>query len=341
MGWGTALPKKWRCSTADCQLPEELHGFCWAKEIDHNCFGALWHQHWPKRSAGGKEIVAILCAGITDCIDNGQTQIIAGNKMRLQNDVKIIDGKRYFRIWERGKGVALLEKELPESTRAAGSKGADRVGAKTLIEPAAPVPSENVDSTDVTLEGDWSTFSDDYLTLIHETATKRMQTGLLMACKAIYTYRDNHVQQWGKSWLDEAMKLFGGSHRTNEGKAGFWSAYVNGNGITQENVAAIAESRDLVQLIGRSSPEKAVTLLEEAVQHVEKYAEAPTRKQLAAGFAGAESGSTLQQSKQQASVVTDIPPELVLVLREKASVFRAPTVRNNGPKYLMAFLESL
>lgn len=60
------------CTTKDCPWrdDEDMH-IPWCRGIEgvqHT--GIATHQHWPKRSQGGKEIVAILCSYCHDRIDN-------------------------------------------------------------------------------------------------------------------------------------------------------------------------------------------------------------------------------------------------------------------------------
>src|SRR3972149_1358324 len=66
-----------RCAHPECPAPDSMEWhYCWAREIKgHKCFGGLTHQHFPKKGMGGNnpnsKIVASLCAGIHDQIDNG------------------------------------------------------------------------------------------------------------------------------------------------------------------------------------------------------------------------------------------------------------------------------
>ena len=50
------------------------------------------HQHWPKRSQGGTEIVSFICPGCHDHIDNGHW----GNAV-----LKLPDGTRLYRVWDQ------------------------------------------------------------------------------------------------------------------------------------------------------------------------------------------------------------------------------------------------
>ena len=119
------------CSVPRCPAPSspEWHvPFCQAIE-GHECFGGATHQHWPKRSQGGKENVACLCAGAHDRIDNGDW----GNAV-----LELIDWRMY-RIWDRNnetlleriigaqplpKGVAI--RRSMEDAHTSGDGAADR-----------------------------------------------------------------------------------------------------------------------------------------------------------------------------------------------------------------------
>ena len=64
-----------------------------------------WHegtnQHWPKRSQGGKKIVALLCWPLHDCIDNG----LRLDGLRLEN--RVVNG--VFQIINRETKEIILE----------------------------------------------------------------------------------------------------------------------------------------------------------------------------------------------------------------------------------------
>ncbi|KKL47884.1 hypothetical protein LCGC14_2331060 [marine sediment metagenome] len=63
------------------------------------------HQHWPKRSQGGKEIVAVLCWPFHDRVDNGD----------FGNDVKEVPGRgRVYFAWDI-HGNTLIEREVMPS----------------------------------------------------------------------------------------------------------------------------------------------------------------------------------------------------------------------------------
>lgn len=81
-----------RCRERACPWPfdEEIHvPWCLGIEGTQHTREAQ-HQHHPKRSQGGKTIVAILCAYCHDRIDNGP----------WGNAVKEINGKRVYMIWD-------------------------------------------------------------------------------------------------------------------------------------------------------------------------------------------------------------------------------------------------
>ena len=59
------------CDYVQCMVPLERHEICVAKGLGPACWGALGHQHTPKRSRGGKACWVKLCEGHADMIDNG------------------------------------------------------------------------------------------------------------------------------------------------------------------------------------------------------------------------------------------------------------------------------
>lgn len=110
----------------------------WCRGIkEHKCFGGVTHQHWPKRSQGGKEIVALLCAGAHDIIDNGS---------RFSNDVIERDGRRIYRILHEKRGI-LYERDIGASTGEGEPGEPHGVGRATVVtapnaaETALPSPA--------------------------------------------------------------------------------------------------------------------------------------------------------------------------------------------------------
>lgn len=130
------------------------------------------------------------------------------------------------------------------------------------------------------LEDDWAHYSEQRLLEEFDSATDQIRDGLLRKCKAVYVYR-NRV---GKGWQDGASQLFTVSRRTAEGFAGMWSAAVafqQHDAIAAAHIGELAESRSLVQMIGRMAPERAVDALGEAVGYVAEFGEPPTAAALA------------------------------------------------------------
>jgi len=129
-----------RCSTKGCPAPfdEEWHR-PWCRGLpEHECFGGATHQHWPKRSQGGKEIVACLCAGMHDAVDNGS---FYGNAV-----VALPDGTRYFRLWN------IWNETLIERVLGTTGEGETRIASGVGLEPPT-LPSPAVVSASGPLAG--------------------------------------------------------------------------------------------------------------------------------------------------------------------------------------------
>mgnify|MGYP001561316687 CR=1 FL=1 len=127
------------CRTPGCPAPSSPDWHIpWCQDIPgHKCFGAATHQHAPKRSQGGKAIVACLCAGAHDRIDNGPG--VWGNAVRV-----LAEGRTYF-AWDGatdGKPHIVIERVIdpPWWEDGAGqTTGAARpVNSLSLISPALP-----------------------------------------------------------------------------------------------------------------------------------------------------------------------------------------------------------
>jgi hypothetical protein len=119
-----------KCSTKGCPAPfdEEWH-VPWCRGV-HECFGGATHQHWPKRSQGGKEIVACLCAGMHDAVDNGAF---------YGNAVLTHDGRRYFRLWDI-HNVTLIERVLASTDGPDGAMGTASAVAGMLQRASSSIP---------------------------------------------------------------------------------------------------------------------------------------------------------------------------------------------------------
>lgn len=163
------------CPNADCSLSEEDHGYCAANNIT-DCWGDLQHQHWPKRSQGGKTIVSLLCAGHHDCIDNG-TQYEGA---RLANDVR--DG--VYHIYDRDTEEVLYQRGLGGVEELA--QGTPPLEPFDVWEQQGATLRENRERNPF-LEGDWliigedefgegSTQGWDQLRLSHQQISQRINT---------------------------------------------------------------------------------------------------------------------------------------------------------------------
>ncbi len=95
------------CTVKGCPAPKDPDWHIpWCQDIPgHECFGGATHQHVPKRSQGGKKIVACLCAGAHDRIDNGTDW---GNAV-----VPKEDGTLAFWAFDL-HGKTLIERALPK-----------------------------------------------------------------------------------------------------------------------------------------------------------------------------------------------------------------------------------
>ena len=100
-----------RCSTKGCPWPREFPHIPWCREIPgHQCFGGPTHCHWPKLGMGGgrrkeSRIVAILCAGLHDSVDNGTKY---GNAVITDGE-----GREVYRLWAKDSpGKTLVERVI-------------------------------------------------------------------------------------------------------------------------------------------------------------------------------------------------------------------------------------
>ena len=104
------------CNDRDCPHPndEDFHRpVCRSIEVEHS--REAQHQHWPKRSQGGKTVVAVICSYCHDKIDNGPW----GNA--VENGA--------YRIWDH-RGTTLLR--VPQST---GEDAGSEPPSETAISP--------------------------------------------------------------------------------------------------------------------------------------------------------------------------------------------------------------
>lgn len=98
------------CTVKGCPDPRNETDFHtpWCKGV-HECFGEATHQHWPKIGMGGNnpksKIVACLCAGMHDAVDNSP---------KYGNAVMEINGQRVYRIWDQ-HNATILERVIGEA----------------------------------------------------------------------------------------------------------------------------------------------------------------------------------------------------------------------------------
>jgi len=141
---------------------------------------------------------------------------------------------------------------------------------------AAPGPSPSP----LSLDSDWADVSDETLQQLYEEGEHRQREGYLLKCKAIWTFRERHVQAWGESWTEQAIERFGCSRRYAHSYANLWQIYATSDTYLREGMAALTDSRSLMQTIGRATVEEGARLLESAVAHVAEYAQPPSVKAL-------------------------------------------------------------
>jgi len=127
---------------------------------------------------------------------------------------------------------------------------------------------------------DWSALSDDDLQAKYDAAEQMQGMAYLLKCKAVHTYRENHVQMWGESWTEQAIERFNVSRRTLEVYANLWRICVSRDAYF-EQVSPLTDSRSLLRYIGLKKPEDGAVAMEAAVAHYAEYAEPPTVMALA------------------------------------------------------------
>jgi len=120
------------CTTDGCPFPDDEGEWHtpWCQAIKgHRCFGGATHQHWPKKGMGGhnpeSKIVACLCAGMHDAVDNG---VKYGNAVIMDGE-----GRKVYRLWEvtiEPPGKTLIERVIGEGD--AKKSGLTANGAKSL-----------------------------------------------------------------------------------------------------------------------------------------------------------------------------------------------------------------
>ena len=176
-----------------------------------------------------------------------------------------------------GKQVA-KDGEQPcgrQSSPVCGTGSHNRGGGEGTYK-AAEVRVGPVSPSAFSLDSDWTALDDETLQSLYDEGEQRQQEGYLLKCKAVWTYRERHVQQWGESWTGQAIERFGCSRRYAYSYANLWQIYVTSDTYLREGMAALTDSRSLMQTIGRASVEEGTRLLESAVAHVAEYAQPPS-----------------------------------------------------------------
>ena len=168
---------------------------------------------------------------------------------------------------------------LTNDTAVGAQPGLALMDAGDNTEGAPPQAAYTV-SPAFSLESDWAALDDDTLQRLYEEGEHRQQEGYLLKCKAVWTYRERHVQTWGESWTGQAIEHFGCSRRYAYAYANLWQIYVTSDTYLREGMAQLTDSRSLMQIIGRTTVEEGARLLESAVAHVAEYAQPPSVKAL-------------------------------------------------------------
>ena len=174
-----------------------------------------------------------------------------------------------------GEGTAKLGSTIILQAEAVEEKPARHGRAQRAANIALESVSAHMPSP-FSLDSDWTALTDDQLQLIYEEGRRRQREGFMTVCKAVWQYRENHVQAWGESWTEQAIERFGCSRRSAESYANLWQIYVTSDAYLQEGMESLLDSRSLMQAIGRKKPEEGARLLEKAVSHVAEFAEPPT-----------------------------------------------------------------
>lgn len=165
----------------------------------------------------------------------------------------------------------------------AGSSASDATGIGRPVLGAesslAPDPANEL------FRADWTAKTDDELVEEFDKGSDLILEGVLRRCKAVATIRDR--QPYGATWEPSAYAVLGGgavSKRTLQGLAGFWDAavdHVTNDTLPIEHIAPIAESKDLVQAVGRLRASERAGALEAAVDYFVEFAEPPSPAALA------------------------------------------------------------
>ena len=182
-------------------------------------------------------------------------------------------------------GPALMDAGGEESQSV---KGSPPSVDSPRVDLAAPRPSSSAFSLTSPLTEDWSGLSDDDLQAKYDAAEQMQGLAYLLRCKAVFTYRENHIQTWGKSWTDQAIERFGCSRPYAFAYANLWQIYLKVDTHLREGMASLTDSRSIMQAIGRQHAEDGVKLLEAAVAHVAEYSQPPTLSGLLGGAESVE-----------------------------------------------------
>lgn len=143
------------------------------------------------------------------------------------------------------------------------------------------------------LAADLGDLSDEELGRLFREADLVQAGAFLIKCKIVATYQANHKQKWGESWVDEAQKQFDRSRRTLEAYAGLWRTYCDLDADAQGQMPRLADSRTLMQYIGRQNPLKGRLTCMAAISYLDEFGEVPTVPVLVQRLAGTVEDSSI------------------------------------------------
>ena len=131
-----------KCRTKDCPFTPDEHDewmdLCSRAPEHGHRHDQPSHQHWPKRSQGGKEIVAVLCWPMHDRIDN----------FDWGNDVKEVPGRgRVYFAWDL-HGNTLIERDIDDPALNDGAEA--RGSLKAKHRPGTPEIAGSIPAPDKT-----------------------------------------------------------------------------------------------------------------------------------------------------------------------------------------------
>jgi hypothetical protein len=136
------------------------------------------------------------------------------------------------------------------------------------------------DITGDALTADLSGLTDDELVNLYEEAERQAIGASLLMCKVVATYRTNHKQKRGASWVTEASTRFQKSRRNLEGYASFWDRYCEFDADVQARFPNLGGNLSLIQFIGRQAPDKGRVTALRLLSHFEAAGYLPSVKAL-------------------------------------------------------------